>query len=157
MATTTSAGRRRLKIRQLDTHLSEMTALRRVGRPRGGWLREIRTALGMTTSQLARRLGLTTSSVTHLERSEREDTITLASLRKAAAAMNCELVYAIMPKKPLRETLEQQAIEIARQQTHRVSHSMRLEEQGISPEAETLLVRDLAEELLTRRPKSLWE
>ena len=52
----------------------------------------------MTVRDLGRRLGIASSSVTRLEQREREGAITLAALRKAAAALDCELVYAVVPR-----------------------------------------------------------
>ena len=66
--------------------------------PRGGWVREIRTALGLSQSQLAARAGVSRATVQQMERAEAERRITLASLDKLAAAMGCQLALAIVPK-----------------------------------------------------------
>ncbi|QGN55655.1 helix-turn-helix domain-containing protein [Novosphingobium sp. Gsoil 351] len=74
-------------------------------RPQRGWLRAMREALGMTTRQLAQRMDKVQSAVVDMEKSEARDSISLASLRQAAEAMNCELVYAIVPRGPIDEML----------------------------------------------------
>ncbi|MSX94645.1 MAG: helix-turn-helix domain-containing protein, partial [Actinobacteria bacterium] len=63
--------------------------------PRMGWIRAIRDALGLSTRQLADRLDVSGPAVTGLEASERAGTIQLDTLRRVAAAMECEVVYAL--------------------------------------------------------------
>ena len=67
-------------------------------RPAAGWLRPLREALGVTLADLAKRLKVTPPAVRSFEQAEAEDRITLASLRRAAAAMSCELVYVLVPR-----------------------------------------------------------
>ncbi len=66
--------------------------------PRAGWVREIRTALGLSQSQLAKRAGVSRATVQQMERAEAQRRITLASLDKLAAAMDCQVAVAIVPK-----------------------------------------------------------
>ncbi len=66
--------------------------------PRAGWIREIRTALGLSQSQLAKRAGLSRATVQQMERAEAERRITVASLDKLAAAMGCQVAIAILPR-----------------------------------------------------------
>lgn len=68
------------------------------GRPIQGWIKTIRCALKMTVQQLADRLGLTRRTVRGFETSEIKDMITLGTLKKVANAMECELIYAFVPK-----------------------------------------------------------
>lgn len=66
--------------------------------PRRGWVRAIRDALGISQSQLAARAGLSRATVQQMERAEAERRITIASLDKLAAAMDCRVAIAILPK-----------------------------------------------------------
>lgn len=68
-----------------------------VVRPEAGWLRAVREALGLTLADQARRLKVTPPAVRSFEQAEAGDRITLASLRRVAAAMDCELVYTLVP------------------------------------------------------------
>ncbi|MCH8278661.1 MAG: helix-turn-helix domain-containing protein, partial [Proteobacteria bacterium] len=79
-------------------------------RPRGGWLSTIRQALGMTKTQLADRLGIARTGVNRLESNELKDSITIASLNKAAEALGCELQYVFVPRKPLENMVWEQAL-----------------------------------------------
>jgi predicted DNA-binding mobile mystery protein A len=141
---------------QLDLNLRSLRQ-QTPSRPRQGWLRAIRTALGMTSSQLASRLGTSQSSVIEYEKREAAGTITLATLRRAAAAMDCELVYAIVPRRPLREMVEEQAIVVARRKLESVAHSMKLEDQGVSDNAMQRQVQELARKLIAQRRGELWQ
>lgn len=97
-------GFAQLKLHQLDATLSRWRAADLPPRPPSGWLKAIREALGMTATHLAKKLGVATSSVTRLEISEADDTISLGSLRRVAEALGCELQYALVPKETLAET-----------------------------------------------------
>ena len=66
--------------------------------PRTGWVREIRTALGISQSQLAARAGVSRATVQQMERAEGRRRITLASLDRLAHAMGCQVAVAIVPK-----------------------------------------------------------
>jgi predicted DNA-binding mobile mystery protein A len=77
--------------------------------PVRGWIRAIRESLGMTATQLAARMGIVQSSVTELEKAEARGAAQLSSLKRAAEAMNCSLVYAFVPNDTLESFLLQQA------------------------------------------------
>jgi len=145
-----------LKLRQLDATLSRWRAADLPPRPPAGWLKTIREALGMTATHQAKTLGVTTSTVTRLETSEADDTISLATLRRAAEALGCELRYALVPKQSLTDTLEARATALARQQMDTISHSMALEAQATSRETVEAQTRALADSLLRGSRRALW-
>lgn len=66
--------------------------------PVHGWLRAIREAFGLSRARIADRLGVSIPTVQNYEKREKAETITLASLRRAAAALDCELVVALVPR-----------------------------------------------------------
>ena len=99
--------------------------------PTGGWIRALRSALGMTAAQLGRRMGVGRQTVDGLERSERAGTIRLTSLRRAAEALDCDVVYALVPRTPLRAQVEQRARGLALAVLERANHSMALEDQAV--------------------------
>jgi predicted DNA-binding mobile mystery protein A len=145
-----------LKLRQLDTALNRWRSADLPPRPPTGWIKAIREGLGMAATHLAARLGVTTSTVTRLETSEADDTISLATLRRAAEALGCELHYALVPKQSLADTLESRALTLARQQMASVSHTMALEAQATSRETVESQTRALAENLLKGSRRNLW-
>ncbi len=74
--------------------------------PKGGWIRNVREALGLSCEGLARRMGVAPATIAKMEKSEVKGTIQLSSLRRIARAMDCSLVYAIAPKRSLERVLE---------------------------------------------------
>lgn len=146
-----------LKLRQLDTALSRWRSADLPSRPPSGWVKAIREALGMTATHLAARLGVTPSTVTRLETSEADDTISLGTLRRAAEALGCELQYALVPRQSLADTLDARANTLARQQIASVAHTMALEAQATSADAREAQTRALAEALRTGSPRKLWK
>lgn len=143
--------------RHLDSRLDALRSKNTLTRPPKGWLRAIRDALGMTTRQVARRAGVSQPTVTSWEQSENRDTITLGKLRQAAEALNCELVYALVPRKPLEDQIRERAAAVAEAQLGRTHHTMRLEAQGLDAQDLERERNRLIEELLRAKPSHLWE
>jgi len=143
---------------QLDQSLLELrAALEQLRRqpPAGGWLAAVRSALGMPVAALARRLHVTPATARAYEQGELEGTITLATLRRAADALDADLIYAIVPRAPVAAQLATRARELARQQVDPVAHTMALESQDLSQATRERAIEELAEELI-RTPRSLW-
>ena len=124
--------------------------------PARGWLRAMREALGMSAVQLARRLGIARQAIHSLEHSEARRTITLASLERVANALDCDLVYAIVPRRPLAETRHLQARRKAERVLALVGHSMRLEAQAVPPDEHEYQIAELAERYVRESPRALW-
>ena len=113
-----------------------------------------RDALGMTAEQLGERMGVSQPTVQGLEASEAEDTIQLKTLRRAAEALGCELVYALVPKDSLQATYEQAARAVARRELSQISHSMALEDQAVDDTDEDERLRRYIETELD--PRDIW-
>jgi len=139
--------------RRLDERLQNINP-REIPRPHRGWIRAVREALGMSTTELGRRMGISQQSVVDLERSEGRSTIQIDTLERAAAAMECELVYAIIPRTSLEEIIQTRAHEKARQQLATVEHHSRLEYQSISETDLEAQINEAAAALIDRR--GLW-
>jgi predicted DNA-binding mobile mystery protein A len=123
---------RNLRLKQLDRTLELFRGAQKVSRPRRGWLRAIREAVGISAGDLARTLGTSRQLPLQLEKAEAEDRITLKSLRTAANALDCDLVYALVPKAGTMEDLiENRARAQARKHVLGVEHSMALEDQAV--------------------------
>lgn len=145
-----------LQLRQADEQLKPWMAQILPARPACGWIQTIRNSLGMTAVALAQRLNMRSSSIHKFEQAEVDETISLASLRKIAAALDCELQYALVPKKSLETTLRERAKIAARQHLLPVSHSMSLEDQALPKGSHDAQVELLAQELLDGSWRQLW-
>ena len=145
-----------LKLRQLDVTLARWRSADLPSRPSDGWLKTIRQSLGMPATYLAKQLGVAVSTATRLEASESDDTISLATLRRAAEALGCELQYALVPKQSLADTLEARATQLARLRMNAVAHTMALEDQATSSDTVTSQMRALADKLLNGTRRELW-
>jgi len=118
--------------KRLDERLLPLKPEDRFRAPPKGWIRAIRDAIGMTGVQFAARLGVRPQSVDALEKSEANGSIKLNTLRRAAEALDCTLVYALVPNKSLEDMVRARAHAIAMRDLGRVSHTMKLEAQGTS-------------------------
>jgi len=132
----------------IDAHFQEWQQLRELARPPRGWVRAIREALGMSAVTLGGRLGTTAGAVTRLEQSEAADRIRLETLRRAADALGCDLVYLLVPRRPLTAVLRDRARELAHWQVAATEQTMRLEDQGTGNASE--MEERLTEQLVER-------
>jgi predicted DNA-binding mobile mystery protein A len=144
----------KIAIAQLDKQLSQISATTLV-RPIYGWIKTIRNAVGLTSKQFAQRLGIAQSRVSAIERGEIEDSLTLKTLHEAANALNCRLVYFLVPEKTLEETVQEQAIKFVKSETQGVVHSMKLENQSVEDFDE--FIKTQVEEVLAKRANKIWE
>lgn len=142
---------------QLDRRFDALGPLARMTRPSRGWVRAIREALGMTTGQLAKRLGVQQPRVIELERGEASGNITVQSLERAAEALGCRLVYALVPSEPLTDSLKRRASLLANRHLASTEQTMRLEAQEVIDETRRDASRRALVEQLLRRPARLWD
>ncbi len=142
----------------LDESLESAAPLANLTRPSKGWARAVREALGMTREQLGLRAGISASTVSTLERSESRRTITMESLEKLAKAMDCRVVYAIVPMEgaSIEAIARKRAEAVARKRLQRVAHTMRLEDQAIEARQEKRQFTRLVESLLAGSRRLLW-
>jgi predicted DNA-binding mobile mystery protein A len=115
----------------------------------------VREALAMPAAVLAGRLGVADTTVLRLEESERLGTAQLNPLRRAADALDCELVYAFVPRKPLEEQVLKQARTRAEAEVGRIAHSMALEDQAVAAGETESLIEARTQEWLDRA--GLWD
>jgi predicted DNA-binding mobile mystery protein A len=108
----------------------------------------------MSGTQMSRRLGVTRQGMLEIERSEAAGTITINSLRKAADALDCELVYALVPRTSLAHTVASRARQVAERDLKRVGQTMALEDQASTPQEREELLEDYIREHV--REKDLW-
>ena len=108
----------------------------------------------MSSTELASRMGVSQQAIPDLERSEQRDTIKLETLQRAAAALGCDVVYLLVPRDSLEETVRAQARRKAAQHLGRVAHHSRLEDQTVDYLGSVSQLDDLAARFVDRR--GLW-
>jgi predicted DNA-binding mobile mystery protein A len=117
-------------------------------RPRSGWIRAIRGALGMSQAVLAERLGVSSAAVNKLERAELRGGITTSKLSEVASALDCTLVYALVPNATLEQTVTTRARAVAAQLLGYAARTMALEAQDIDQDRQSEAVERYAEQLV---------
>ena len=147
---------KQLRLAQMDKRFEAWRTGQPIEPPKGGWLRAIREALGMSLTQLGSRLGLTRQAVSGIERREADGSITLETLRRAADALNADVVYTVVPRSPLADMRLEQARIKATENLERVAHSMRLEAQGVRPSSQSHQIEERARELADSWSRSIW-
>lgn len=147
---------RDLQIQQMDALLETWRTAQLSARPRSGWVRAIRESLGMSAAAFARRLGMTPVGVRKLESAEASDAITLASLRKLAQALDCELQYALVPRNSLQQQVRDRAEMVARERLRPIAHSMALEDQAVQGPQSKLQLEVAIKDLIEGSRRELW-
>ena len=138
----------------LDERFEELGPVTRYVSPVRGWIKAIREALGMSTAQLASRLGVKQPSVVALEQSEAKGTIELATMRRVAEALDCTLVYALVPNRPLEAAVRDHARAFVRRRRRPVEHSMLLEDQKVTAKDADARLDEIVRET---NPRLFWD
>lgn len=141
--------------RLMDKKIQPWLPLRGEKRPPTGWVRAIRGALGISSRQLAQIVGIESSAIIRLEDREPNGKISLELLDRAARAMGCKVIYAIVPdEESLEAIVDARARKAAKELFQKVEHSMRLEDQG-SPDSKADLEK-LTRELKDKMDPRIW-
>jgi predicted DNA-binding mobile mystery protein A len=150
--------RSRLQLEQLEAKMAQFKPGVDVAIPPTGWIKALRTALGMSMQQLANRLSISKQSVQNMESRESEGSITIKSLREVAKAMEMELVYGLVPQDgSLDALIDRKASELATKIVLRTSHTMKLEDQKNSDSRLRRAVEERTQSLKYEMPKTLWD
>lgn len=102
-------------------------------------------------------MGLSKARVLAIEKSEAAGALNLDTIHRAAEALDCTLVYVLIPRKPLDQTVRERALEVAAEHLSAVDHTMRLEDQGVSGQTAQRQLHEVADDLVRRSPRSLWK
>ena len=125
--------------------------LQALHQPRGGWLALVRHALGMSGAHVAARMGVTRNAIYQAERNEKDGAITIAQMRKIAAAMDATFIYAVVPKGSIEEVIRNQARRKAEARVRRAGSHMALESQSLGQVGSGLGHQDRKRELVRNR------
>lgn len=142
---------------QYRSKIDQLIDIKPISRPKEGWVRTLRKTLGMSSPQLATRLDVSKSQASQIERMEIEDRITLKQLRRVAEALNCDLVYALVPRQSIDNMIRERAKLKAEQLVSKTDIQMKLEAQQLSNEKLQEQVKFETERLVRDMPRDLWE
>jgi predicted DNA-binding mobile mystery protein A len=144
--------------RQMDAFIANTSKGKSSIKPNSGWIQSVRLGLGMSLRQLAERMGSSISTINNFEKREQTEAITLASLKKTAAAMDMELVYYFKPKKgSIENTIEEQARVKAMEILKQSNQTMKLEDQATSKKSQLKELERLTKNLSNEMPADLWD
>ncbi|MEM7281341.1 MAG: mobile mystery protein A [Pseudomonadota bacterium] len=154
-----STQMRRLEVTRLDQYFDSLHNAKMIPmpQPRGGWVKTIRQALGMSAKQLAHRLGVSRAAIYSLEERETNLGITLKQLHRAAAVLECEFVYALVPKTTIENTIRNQAKNKAHSDLSKANASMSLEAEGVEGEKFITAVTSASSYSEALTNKALWD
>jgi len=139
----------KLAMQQIERRLKNLRLVAKDAHIRMGWISYMRKAMCMSQSLLAKAAGLNQVTVLQIEKREIDGKVTIQTMRKIAAAMECEFVYAIIPKQELTEFLKKKALAKAARIIRNVDVHMTLEDQRVSEDINERIKR-VAEDLLAK-------
>lgn len=151
-------SKKSLQIEQLNNKMLAFASLKKVAAPPPGWVKAIRSALGMSLSQLGKKLSITRQSAQDIERREKDGSITINSLKEIAKALDMQFVYGFVPNDGSLEALiEKRAKQLATQIVMRTSNTMKLEDQENSRKRIEKAIRERTAIIKNEMPKILWD
>lgn len=151
-------GKKSLQLQQLNSKMLGFASLKQVAMPPTGWIKAIRTAIGMSMQQLGYKLNVSKQGIMDIEKREKDGSITIKSLREIARAMDMQLVYGFVPNDgSLDALIEKRATELATQIVMRTANTMKLEDQANSKKRIETAIRERATAIKNEMPKILWD
>lgn len=149
---------RKLQIDHIEARIRSFHSAKQHPPLTAGWIRSLRSALGITFRQLANRLGITPQSARDMEIREQLGTISLNSLREAARALDMELVYGFVPiAGSLEKHIDEKARALASSIVLRTSNTMKLEDQENSSGRIQKAIEERTIDIKRDLPKALWD
>jgi len=151
-------GHNSLHLQQLNNKMLGFASVKQAAMPPTGWIKAIRTAIGMSMQQLGKKLNVSKQGVMDIEKREKDGSITIKSLREIARAMDMQLVYGFVPNDgSLDALIEKRATELATQIVMRTANTMKLEDQAISQKRIETAIKERAIAIKNEMPKILWD
>lgn len=122
-----------------------------------GWINVVRNTLNITFAYIAGKLNTSPQVIKKFEKNEIDGSITINTLKKVADAMECNLVYAFVPKAGSFENLiDNKAEQISEILISRASNSMNLEMQSVN-DGMILNQKTQMKSELKQNLKNLWK
>ena len=144
--------------KQMDELIQSFVSGKQNAQTSAGWIQSARLALGMSLRQLAERVGVSVSALTNFEKREQADSVSLATLKKVANAMDMELVYYFKSKDgSIKNAVEKQARKKAQEILNQSNQTMKLEDQETNSSSQERELERLTKDIMSTMPQNLWD
>jgi len=151
-------GTKSLQLQQLNSKMLGFATLKQVAIPPTGWIKAIRTAIGMSMEQLGNKLSITKQGILDIEKREKDGSITIKALKEIGRALDMQLVYGFVPNDgSLDALIEKRAHELASKIVLRTANTMKLENQGNSKNRIEKAIKERSSEIKNEMPRMLWD
>ena len=124
----------------------------KIEKPLQGWIKTIRELFGMTTIQFSKKLKISQPRLVFMEKNEKN--LKLSTMEKIADELNCDFVYALVPREKINDIIYNRAKQKALQIITKVNSNMMLENQ-LSENKEIL--EETIEDLLNKKITKIWD
>ena len=145
----------KMKLKHVSEQLENLRPMTKATKQVKSWIVYLKDALGMSTSQLANRVGVSYTTMSETIAREPRGEITIKNLKRIANALECELAYCFIPKEPINEILDKRAYKVAKSTIKEAALHMEIEDQSIKTENIDSAIDELVGDL--KFSKSLWE
>ena len=126
--------------------------------PEEGWIQRTRKILGIKARQIGKKIGCNTALISSFEKRELEKTITIKNLERIANAMDCDFVYAFVPKKKSYEDTFREQCKKASDYYHKQSNlQMALEDQAVENKKMKSLTKFTENDFYQKMDSAIWE
>jgi len=136
------------------TQYAKKTKIATRGLTIGALIRSIRTQLGMSQKELAKRAGVPQSTVSRIEQEQRD--VSLSTLHKILSAISCDLVIAPLLQDSIDAIRHKQARKTAVKHVRYLKGTMNLENQQPDSRFIEVLLKQEEEHLLQGPNAKLW-
>ena len=151
-------GKKSLQLQQLNDKMLSLASVKQIAVPPTGWIKAIRTAIGMSMQQLGNKLAVSKQGIQDIENREKDGSITIKSLKEIGKALDMQLVYGFVPNDgSLDALIDRKAKELATKIVLRTSNTMKLEDQCNSNKRIEKAIKERMEEIKNEMPKILWD
>ena len=139
----------KLAMMQIERRLENLRGFAKDADIRTSWIGYMRRAMCMTLGTLAGAARLSPATVQQIEKRETAGKVTLATMRRLAAVMDCEFIYAIVPRRGLKDLLKEKAAIKAARIVREADVHMTLEDKKVSADIKER-IESITDELLAK-------
>lgn len=150
--------KKQIIIEQLDRKSDLFIQANKISIPNNSWINLIRKSLNMTLEQLGKKLGKSKQGIKAMEESEKNENISIKSLKEVAKALDMQLVYGFVSNSgSFNNYIEKKAKELATEIVMRTHQTMNLENQGNSKEVIERAIKELTLEIKQEIRRGIWD